>query len=355
MTPTVDVVIAAHDPGRRVDRAVSSVLDGTTTAVRVTVVAHGIPATAFHDQLAAQRDDRRLRVVEFADGVPSPAGPFRHGLDLADGDFVSIMGSDDFLEPGAIDAWAAHAHRHHTDYLIAGLRDQGGAVWRDPLTRPLRRLRLDPVRDRLDYRAAPLGLIRRAFLDRIGIGLTEGLATGEDIELGLALVNLDGRVDVAAGQPSYVIGADAPQRVTLLSRAAAAEFEALVLLTGRAWIGRLDRRRRRAIAIKLWRMNVIPAMLLRPDPAHWTHEDLGALGSIADWLASLSPVAARSLSRTEAALADAAGRRNEAAIAAAVAFARAARPADRLLTRRLIDAFGTDTLLRRVVRLRLGR
>ncbi|WP_169053762.1 glycosyltransferase family 2 protein [Agromyces sp. H66] len=354
MNPVVDLIIAAHDPGRRVDRAVSSVLDGTATRVRVTVVAHGIDATAFDAQLAPFLHDERLRVVEFSDGAHSPAGPFQHGLDLADAEFVSIMGSDDFLEPGAVDAWTAHATHHGTDYLIAGLRDQDGAVWRDPLTRPLRRNRLDPVRDRLNYRAAPLGLIRREYLARVGIGLTRGLATGEDIELGLALLNLGGRIDVA-DRPSYVIGGDAPQRVTLLGRSAAAESEALLLLAERAWITRLDPGRRRAVAIKLWRMNVVPAMLIRPEPTDWSGRDLDALATVADWLQDLSPEALRSLSRTEAALADAAARRDASAVAEAVAFARQASRADRTLTRRLADAFGSDTILRRVVRLRMGR
>ncbi|QEO13553.1 glycosyltransferase family 2 protein [Agromyces intestinalis] len=355
MSPAVDVVIAAHDPGRRVDRAVASVLDASRVAVRATVVAHGIPRVALEPQLSAVLDDPRLRIVEFADGVRSPAGPFRHGLALADGEFVAVLGSDDFLEPGAVDGWAAFAEASGTDYLIAPMRDQGGARWRDPLTRPFRRTRLDPVRDRLDYRAAPLGLIRRSYLERLGIGLTEGLATGEDIELGLALVNLGGRVDAPADVPAYVIGADAPQRVTLLARPASDELEALRRLSGVAWPTELAAARRRAIAIKLWRMNVIPAMLVRPSAGEWSAADLDALAAVAGWLRRLSPEASRSLSRTEATLAEAADARDAGAIERAGAAARAAGPAERVLTRRLVDALGTDTLARRVLRLRFGR
>lgn len=72
--PFVDVVIACHDQTRPLDRAVRSVLQDETTRhlVRVTVVAHGLPADALRDRVAGI--DGAVRIVEYADGIRSAAG-----------------------------------------------------------------------------------------------------------------------------------------------------------------------------------------------------------------------------------------------------------------------------------------
>lgn len=350
--PLVDLVVAVHDPRRRVDRAVSSALDGTTTPVRVTVVAHGISAEALDEPLGRAAADERVRVIELDDGIRSPAGPFNCGLAQAEAEFVAIMGSDDYLAPGALDAWVSHATTHSTDYLIAPLEDQSGAVWRDPLTRPGRTGRLDPAKDRLDYRAAPLGLVRRSYLDETGIGLTEGLATGEDIELGLALLHHGGRVDHAPSLPSYVIGQDAEARITFATRTFTEEMQALDHLGSTAWPLELPSAHRRAMAIKLWRLNVLPAVLLRPEGDDWSDEDLASLARVARWLRRLSGEAERSLSRAEhkiVAVSESADRR---ALLDAMEAVRAATPADRALAADLRYTLARDALLRRALRLR---
>jgi hypothetical protein len=350
--PLVDVVVAVHDPRRRVDRAVSSALDVATTPVRVTVVAHGLRASELDDPLGRSATDERVRVIELDDGIRSPAGPFNRGMAGAEAEFVAIMGSDDYLAPGALDAWVSHATTHRTDYLIAPLEDQSGAVWRDPLTRPGRTRRLDPAKDRLDYRAAPLGLVRRTYLEEVGIRLTEGLATGEDIELGLALLHRGGRVDHDPSLPPYVIGQDADARITFASRTFTDEMQALDHLGSTAWPLELSSAHRRAMAIKLWRLNVLPAVLLRSEGADWSEEDLLSLARVARWLRRLSEGAERSLSRAEHKIVAVSGSADRDALLDAIAAVRAATPADRAFAADLRYTLARDALLRRALRLR---
>ncbi|MBN9195019.1 MAG: glycosyltransferase, partial [Microbacterium sp.] len=191
--PVVDVVIANHDLRRPVTRAVASALAGRT-AVRVTVVAHHLRADDMRAALGALGDDPRVRVLEFSDGVPSPAGPMNVGIRAGSAPYVMLLGSDDYLEPGTIDRWVEAARAFGSDYLIGPQRDLNGRSLRDPLTRRGRLTALDAGRDRLAYRLALFGLIRREYLDRLGIMLSEGVATGEDIELSLALVTRGGVV-----------------------------------------------------------------------------------------------------------------------------------------------------------------
>src|SRR5699024_6411935 len=108
--PEVDVVVAVHTPERRVERAVLSVVL-TEAPVRVTVVCHGTPLEPIAERLGVLAEDPRVRLLPFTDGVPSPAGPFNAGLDAATAPWVSVLGSDDVLEVGAIDSWLALAGR----------------------------------------------------------------------------------------------------------------------------------------------------------------------------------------------------------------------------------------------------
>lgn len=346
----IDVVVAVHDLRRQLQRCVASLVGSCEARVRVTVVAHGLNPSSVADALGLLAD--HVRIVAFDDGVRSPAGPFNYGLKIATARYVAIIGSDDRLDDGALDQWFTHCEAHATDYLIAPLRNQDGASWRDPLVRPRRTHRLHPVRDRLNYRAAPLGLVRRDYLNRVGVALSPGLSTGEDIELGLALLNGDGRIDVGPAMAAYVIGLDAPERVTLEPRPIGAELAALDRLRSCEWLGRLDSARRRAVAVKLWRMNIVPAVLLRDEPVAWAEADLATLHRVARWLTELSPRAALSLSRAERAIVDVAGTGDVEAIIAASARVRAATSADRLLTSPLWHLFDRDAMARRAVRLR---
>ncbi|GAA2235026.1 hypothetical protein GCM10010401_03610 [Rarobacter faecitabidus] len=351
--PFIDFVIAAHDPRRRVDRAVASVLAADSTAnVRLTLVLHNQPRSAFAGQIGQYADDSRLRIVEFHDESRSPAGPFNHGISLASGEYFGIMGSDDFLEPGALEAWASLARAHRPDYLMASLRDQDGAVWREPLLRPGRRRGLDPVRDRLNYRTAPLGLISTRFYRDRHLQLTPGFASGEDIEAGLAVINL-GRVDSALGAPSYVVGKDAPERVTHAQRGYGEEIAPLARLREVEWLAALPPRRKTAIAVKLWRLSVVARVAVRRTESDWPQPDVAALQAFAQWLAEFAPDAVPCLARVEIQIVRGAlsGKRSE--ILGSIENYLAAGRSQWLLAGAWWRSLGVDSRLRRILRLRL--
>ena len=107
--PLVDAVIAVHDPSRPIARAVASLQRSglaAGTGLRITVVCHNIAV----DAIAAQLPDPAapgLRLMHLEDGIHSAAGPFNAGLAAATAPYVTIMGSDDSHQPGAIAAWLA--------------------------------------------------------------------------------------------------------------------------------------------------------------------------------------------------------------------------------------------------------
>lgn len=259
--PDVDVIIAVHTDQRPIERAVGSVLSGTKAAARTTIVCHGVDVALIAARLGYLADDPRVRLLPFTDGVPSPAGPFNHGLDAATARFTSVLGSDDELEPGAIDSWLAFQRRDDAHVIIPAVRLADGGSLGTPPTRPFRRRGLEGARDRLAYRTAQLGLVdRRRFA---GLRFTPDLASGEDIAYGLRLWFSDARIAFDRRGPSYRINADATDRTTVAIRTIAQDFAFLDHAIDPEWIVTLTPASREAIAIKLLRTHVIDALRSR--------------------------------------------------------------------------------------------
>ncbi len=180
--PLVDVTIAVHSSTRPIARAVASVIDHTSAAVRVNVVAHNIDPEIIRENLGAYASDPRVRLLSLHDGIPSPAGPMNHGFANSTAPFISVIGSDDELAPGAIDSWlsvqaetgATPVHPYTDPRVIAG---QGTAA-----------LELLTAHPDLDALVVPLGggglaagttLSMRALAPRCKLYLAEPLGAAD--------------------------------------------------------------------------------------------------------------------------------------------------------------------------------
>lgn len=352
--PLVDVVIAVHDPMRNVDRALASLAD-PAGRVRATVVCHGIPAASVAERSALAAEEW-VRLVEFADGVRSPAGPFNHGLALATAEYVMIMGSDDYLEKGALNAWLGAARAAGAGIQLAPLRYQGGELLANPLSRPWRRQRLDPVRDRLFHRTAPLGLIRRE-LGAADSPLSVGMPVGEDLAWSSALWTAPVRIDFDRRHPAYIIGADAPARVTGEPRPVQVVLHPVDALLDTAWAASQEQRVRTSLVAKLLRVNVLGALRARPDADAWSAEPRAVVAVTLARLRAYAPEGFEDLPRADRDLLDAAADAGatSAALVGAIARHGAARRAARLLPRRLSRVFGRESVLRRYARYLVDR
>lgn len=295
----VEVIVAVHQAERPVERAVRSVLLGAPEGTSVTVVCHGIPSSAFEERFA-DLTSSQLRLIEHADGIASPAGPFNAGLDAAQAKYVAVLGSDDLLAAGALPAWVARAERTGANAVLARVEHQAGGLVRTPPTRWGRRtsgLRL--AKDRLAYRTAPLGLLRRSLLDEQGLRFTPGLSTGEDLAFGLRLWAIGEGLHYAAADPAYIVGADAQVRVTMSRRPISADLECCLRAVDAPWFATLAPRDRTAVVVKLVRIHVFGAVYNRRDLASWTVHDRRDLSFAASALLTAAPAASRALSLVE--------------------------------------------------------
>ena len=299
----VDVVIAVHSAERPVARAVASVLNSTKAPVRVTVVAHNIDVDVIRERLGSFSQHPQLRLVHLDDGIRSPAGPMNLGFELADAAFVSLLGSDDELAPGAIDSWLDLQHQTGAEAVLARIKLANNKLDPYPPVRWGRRTReLDGVKDRLAYRSAPLGMVSRV---RFGeLRLTTGVGSGEDLAYSLTVWFTGERLAYDLSGPAYIVNGDAGDRVTSNIRPLTQEFAFLDHLEALAWFKEADEKPRVAIVAKLFRMHVIDALRIRLKTNKLSAEDLVDFRRVVARLERLSPHARRVLSRADSTLLD---------------------------------------------------
>ncbi|MGB3829090.1 MAG: glycosyltransferase [Ornithinimicrobium sp.] len=297
MIVPVDVVIAVHTPTRPIARAVASVLDGNAEHARLTLVCHNVGVEQIQPLLEPAHREQ-ITWLEHHDGTPSASGPFNVGMRAAPGDFVSIMGSDDTVQPGAIASWLHRARQTGADCVMTRLAI-GSTARRVPTppTRLLRRqVRLtDVVRDRLSYRSAPLGLVSTRVRDRLGAELVEGLPVGGDVPY-VTRLWCETKVAVDGTGPAYVIGEDARDRVTYAPRPVDIEVGFVRHLVGQPWFTAYPELVRTAVATKLLRIHLFGVVLNRGDPTWWTPPERQALADVVADVLVAAPRAADPLS-----------------------------------------------------------
>lgn len=296
--PLVDAVIAVHSSTRPIRRAVASIVEHTEAQVRVSVVAHNIDPGVIRANLEEYAEHPRVRLLELRDDIHSPAGPMNHGLDLATARFVTVMGSDDRLAPGAIDSWLALQTQTGASTVIARIRIGEHRTDPYPPVRMGRRQRaLDPVKDRLAYRSAPLGLVdRERFPD---LRFTEGLPSGEDLAYTATLWFTGHDIAYDLHGPAYLVHEDAEDRVTFAPRSVAEDFAFLDAIERLPWFGGLGSRGRTALAVKIMRVHFFDALLARLRSAEGLRVHRDALVLIIDRLEGWAPRCIALLARAD--------------------------------------------------------
>ncbi|MGO1267305.1 MAG: glycosyltransferase family A protein [Microbacterium gubbeenense] len=299
---TVDMVVAVHDTRRDIRRAISSILADPDSTIRAFVVAHNIERRAVENELAdlIAAHPGRIRIEELMDAIPSPSGPFNFGMQESDAEFVGIMGSDDELDPGAIAQWRLNARKHDADAVIAKVvRGELRTLVRSPPKRLFRTGVLDFAKDRLSYRSAPLGLIKRSAIGRLDLKLLEGARNGGDLPF-VTRLWLKGRVVPARGLAAYVEHADAPVRVTYVAKPVAEELSAVVAMLDDPLMGSMSISHKEALVTKLLRRNLTDSVRKRKQGRGFTPDDILAFQAIVRRLDDLAPRARRMLSVAQA-------------------------------------------------------
>lgn len=344
MTADVDILIPIHSASRPVARAVSSVLDGSTADIRVLVIAHGVDPDAIRNALGGYSTHPSVSVVPFVDGIPSPAGPLTHGLELVTASWFAKLDSDDTFATGSVDSWLRTASATGADIVLPRMRVMPSRRhYPTPPRRPFRRV-LDPVRDRIAYRTSTMGLMRASL--RETARPTGGVPTGEDIAPSLRLWFGNNRIVRASSAADYLVGESAGDRVTAAASTAAAQLAFVApLLADPMWF-RFSQAEAIAAVIKVLRVHVLGALSRQPELYDEASIDLVA--AAARQVASMAPNASGLLSRFDLRLLDAlcAATSDVKAVRAAAIERRKYLRLDALLTTKLSGSFRREAPIR---------
>lgn len=353
-TVDVEAIVPVHDLARPLGRTVRSILSGglAPDALRVTLVAHNISAAAVltlldEQGIAGELTRGTVRVLELHDGGRSPAGPRSLGLESAAARFVCFVDSDDWLQPGALAAWLQLADRRRADAIIALERHANGSLVRNPPVRVMRRGPLVAGPDRLVYRTALRGLFSLDAVRAEHLAFTSGGTNGSDQPFTLRLWHSGRPMELASRLPTYVLGDDAPSRVTRTLQPLDVELAAPRALLHEPWFARLAQRDRAQAATKIVRIHVLPQLATRLGAGTGAVAALETARGVLAECDRAAPSWERSLSRIDRRIVDLV--RTDAPTSSLVdllAVRRRFGHPRALLTRRLVDALRRDAPLR---------
>lgn len=114
--PKISVIIPIYKVERYLDACVASVVGQTYTDLEIILVDDGSPdgCSAICDAWAQK--DARIRVIHQTNGGLSAAR--NSGLDIATGEYIAFVDSDDRLEPDILERALARQQQDHADLVI---------------------------------------------------------------------------------------------------------------------------------------------------------------------------------------------------------------------------------------------
>lgn len=282
----IQIIIRVHDTNRPLQRAIASVLSYEKASVLI--VAHGIPASS----IPVPESDR-ITFAEAPSGWGFPGVSSNAGVQAATADFIGLLDSDDYFEPGALEALHKRFLEDNADGVIIPRRTEGKQRSLLPVTLRTKKLRAD--KDRLFYYTAPFGLYKREVLQNPALAFDETVRTGEDIGTSGLLWTGGLNVSHYPGDPAYVVTDDASARATsggeVKTRLAAIDN----VLSGRR-LAHLSKGEKNAWAIKVIRVNILSGVL---GGTPLSAEDREALASTVDRLLWFAPRALEVLSQAD--------------------------------------------------------
>lgn len=189
----VSIIIPTYNRQDLLRLAVESCFEQTYEAVRVIVVDDGsTDGTA--DYLRSLGPSRRDKIIWEVQPNLGPSAARNRGLELADGEFIKFLDSDDTLEKDAIECFVRAMNAHKADLCIGSKRYMSpkGRKW-SIVYAPPEGMIDDPLNKFFDLVIRPqqgLWCFRRSVFDE-GVRWNESLRAREDTDL-LARVLLRG-------------------------------------------------------------------------------------------------------------------------------------------------------------------
>ena len=129
----VSVIVPAYKVEKYIGYCLDSILSQSYKNIEVIIVDDGSPDDSGKIAEEYARKDERVRVLHKENGGLSAAR--NDGMDLATGDYLMFIDSDDFLLSGAISTMTNKIAESGADYVIANYinSNDDGVLWEKPV------------------------------------------------------------------------------------------------------------------------------------------------------------------------------------------------------------------------------
>lgn len=173
----VSVVVPAYNAGRYIDACVDSLLNQTLDSYEVIFVDDG-STDGTGEKLDGVADGSDHVQVVHINNTGGPGGPRNLGAEMASGEYIYFLDSDDWLGPEALERMYAMAMRNGSDIVVGRMVGHGRSVpkWIFRESRD----DADILRHHLLALLTPHKLFRAAFVREHGLRFPEGPVRLED-------------------------------------------------------------------------------------------------------------------------------------------------------------------------------
>lgn len=124
MIPLVSIIVPVYNASKYIDKTINSILRQTYSNIELILVDDGSTDESLQICYKYSLKDSRVRVFTQKNSGPSAARNL--GIDMARGDFLNFMDSDDWIEPDYIESFKVDGNNHSADIVFCGiLKDYG--------------------------------------------------------------------------------------------------------------------------------------------------------------------------------------------------------------------------------------
>ena len=129
-TPKVSIVVPVYNTEKYLRQCIESILAQTLSEIEIIIVDDGSKAecAALCDELAGT--DSRIKVIHKVNGGLGFAR--NSGMEIASGEYVGFVDSDDYIQPGMYEALHKAAVKYNADLVMTGFSFVGGNTYSKP-------------------------------------------------------------------------------------------------------------------------------------------------------------------------------------------------------------------------------
>jgi glycosyltransferase involved in cell wall biosynthesis len=119
MSIIVSIILPVYNTGPYLKKCLDSILDQTLTAIEIIIVDDASTDNSPEIIREYRQKESRIRVLTLPENTPGGVGiPVNRGMDMAHGDYIGFVDSDDWVHPGMFETLHTLAEKHDADYVF---------------------------------------------------------------------------------------------------------------------------------------------------------------------------------------------------------------------------------------------